>query len=189
MDLVLHCRLLMRPLLLHLQQYFNPFFDPVSLQIPLYLNLRSMVLQWSSLDRLSEGKPFFPPPPSFTLISDASRMGCGAVLPPHPFSGLWPREVASFHIYSLVLLAVLQALRSFEDIVKGRSVLVRSDSMTVVSYINHQGGTHSPSLCRLAVDLRSWCLPCQIHLSASHISGEDILLADILSRGRFVPSE
>ena len=71
---------------------------------------------------------------------------------------------------------------------KGRSVLVRSDNMTVVSYIN-QGGTHSPSLCRLAIDLWDWCLPRQIHLSASHIPGEDYLFTDFLSRGRFLPSE
>ena len=72
-------------------------------------------------------------------------MGWGAVLPPHRVSGLWSREVASLHINSLELLAVLQALQSFEDLVKGRSVLIRSDNMTVVSYIN-QGGT-IPRLC------------------------------------------
>ena len=188
-DFVPNCGLLMRPLQLHLQQFFNQFFDPVSLQIPLPPNLRSLVLQWSSLERLSEGKPFLPPPPSLTLTTDASRLGWGAVLPPHRVSGLWSREVASLHINSLELLAVLQALQSFEDVVKGRSVLVRSDNMTVVSYINHQGGTHSPSLCRLAIDLWEWCLPRQIHLSASHIPGEDNLLADFLSRGRFLPSE
>ena len=35
-DMVPNCRLFMRPLQLHLQQYmyFNQFFDPVSLQIP-----------------------------------------------------------------------------------------------------------------------------------------------------------
>ena len=74
-----------------------------------------------------------------------------------------------------------------EDVVKGRSVLVRSDIMTVVSYI-YQDGTYSPSLCRLALYFLVWCLPRQFHLSVSHIPGERYLLADFLFRGRFLPS-
>merc|ERR1712002_766781 len=50
-------------------------------------------------------------------------------------------------------------------------------------------GTHSPSLCRLTIGLWDWCLLRQIYLSAFHFPGEDYLLADFLSRGRFRPSE
>merc|ERR1712002_391148 len=50
-------------------------------------------------------------------------------------------------------------------------------------------GTHSPSLCRLTIGLWDWCLLRQIYLSAFHFPGEDYLLADFLSRGRFLPSE
>ena len=67
--------------------------------------------------------------------------------------------------------------------------MIRSDNMTVVSYINYQGGTHSPSLCCLAIELWEWCLQRDIHLLASHIPGEDNLVADFLSRGKFLPSE
>ena len=42
----------------------------------------------------------------------------GSVLLPYSVSGLRPRDVVSLHIYSLDLLAVLQALQSFEDLVK-----------------------------------------------------------------------
>ena len=188
-DLVPNCRLLMRPLQLHFQQFFNQFFDPVSLLIPLPLNVKLLILQWVSMDRLLEGKPFVPPPPSLVLTTDASRSGWGAVLPPLRVSGRWSREDSRLHINSLELLAVFRALQSFEDLVKGHSVLVRSDNMTVVAYINHQGGTHSPSLCRLALNLWNWCLSHRIHLSATHIPGVDNLLADFLSRGRFLPSE
>merc|ERR1712002_924426 len=123
------------------------------------------------------------------LSTDASRSGWGAVLPPHRVSGRWSREDSRLHINSLELHAVFLALQSFEDLVKGHSVLVRSDNMTVVAYINHQGGTHSLSLCRLTLSLWDWCLSRQIHLSATHIPGEDNLLADFLSRGSFLPSE
>ena len=188
-DVVPNCRLHMRPLQLHLNQHFNPFHDHDSLLVPLPPNIRSLVLLWSSRDRLSEGKPFSPPPPSLTLTTDASRLGWGAVLPPHHTSGPWPPQVAHLHINSLELLAVLFGLQSLEHLVKGRSVLVQSDNMTVVAYINHQGGTHSPSLCRLALELWEWCLPRQVHLSAIHIPGEENFLADFLSRGSSLPTE
>ena len=59
----------------------------------------------------------------------------------------------------------------------------------MVSYINFQGGTHSPSLCHLVIELWEWCLQRDIHLLASYIPGEDNLVADFLSRGKFLPSE
>ena len=71
----------------------------------------------------------------------------------------------------------------------GQSLLVRSDNTTVVSYIYFQGGTHSLSLCLLAIELWDWCIQRGIHLSAAHIPGEDNLVADFLSRGKFLPSE
>ena len=188
-DLVPNCRLFMRPLQLHLLQYFNQLSDPPSTLIPLSPHVRSLILEWSSLDRLRAGKPFSPPPTTLSLTTDASRSGWGAVLPPHRVSGLWSRQESLVHINSLELRAVFLALQSLESHVLGRSILVRSDNTTVVAYINHQGGTHSPSLCRLALDLWHWCLQRQIHLSASHIPGEDNLLADFLSRGKFLPSE
>ena len=42
----------------------------------------------------------------------------------------------------------------------------------MVAYINHQGGTHSFSLCQLTLDLLRWCRQRQILLSASHIAGD-----------------
>ena len=90
---------------------------------------------------------------------------------------------------SLELRAVFLALQSLEVHVIGQSLLVRSDNTTVVSYINFQGGTHSPSLCLLALELWEWCIQRGIHLSAAHIPGEDNLVADFLSRGKYLPSE
>ena len=98
--------------------------------------------------RLLEGKPFAPPPPSLVITTDASGQGWGAVLHPHHVSGVWSKEEALDHINSLELKAVILALQNLESLVVGHSVLIRSDNMTVVSFINHQGGTHSLSLCK-----------------------------------------
>ena len=134
----------------------------------------------------------------WALYSPASRaysdhgcveMGGGAVLPPRRLSGRWSKEDSRLLINSLELRAVILALQCFEELVQGHAVLVRTDNETVVASFNHQGGSHSQSLCRLALYLWEWCLPRGIHLSASHISVEEFLLADFLSRGIFLPSE
>ena len=62
--------------------------------------------------------------------------GLGAVLHPHRVSGVWSKAEASDHINSLELKAVLLALQNLESHVVGQSVLIRSDNMTVVSFIN-----------------------------------------------------
>ena len=80
------------------------------------------------------------------------------VLHPHRVSGVWSKKEALDHINSLELKAVLLMLQNLESHVLGRSVLIFSDYMTVVSFINYQGGTLSSSLCRLALDLWEWCL-------------------------------
>ena len=190
-DLVPNCRLLMRPLQLHFLRFFTPLSDSQSKLIPLTQEIKDLCAAWASPVRLLEGKPFFPPPPphSLVLTSDASLSGWGATLPPHRVSGTWSKEESLAHINSLELRAVFLALKSLEVHVRGQSLLVRSDNTTVVSYIYYQGGTHSPSLCFLTIELWEWCIRRGIHLLAAHILGEDNLVADFLSRGKFLPSE
>ena len=137
----------------------------------------------------SSGQVFLPPPPRLSMSKDASNLGWGAFLHPYHVSGLWSPQEARLHINLLELLAVFLALQSFEDLIFEQSIMIRSDNSMVVSYINHQGGTHSPSLCNLTVVLWDWCREGGIHLLASHVPGEDNLLADFLSRGKFLPSE
>ena len=57
-----------------------------------------------------------------------------------------------------------------------------SDSTTVVSYINKEGGMRSSSLCALLWRLLSWCHPRGIVLKARHIPGRLNVIADKLSR-------
>ena len=188
-DLVPNCRLLMRPLQLHFLRFFTPLLDSQSKLIPMSPEIKVLCAAWASPVRLLEGKPFSPPPHSLVLTSDASQSGWGATLPPHRVSGTWSVEDSLVHINSLELKAVFLALKSLEGLVAGQSLLIRSDNTTVVSYINFQGGTHSPSLCLLAIELWEWCILRGIYLLAAHIPGKDNLVADFLSRGKFLPSE
>ena len=66
-------------------------------------------------------------------------------------------------------------------------MLVKSDNSTVVSYVNHQGGTSSPQLCLPTQDLLTWCITNDITLSALHLAGKTNVMADALSRGRIIP--
>ena len=82
-------------------------------------------------------------------------------------SGIWSQSESLLHINHLELLAVFRALQKVPQLVEGRLVLIKTDNSTVVSYLNRQGGTHSPSLCMLTWELLNWFIPLRISLLAS----------------------
>ncbi len=85
------------------------------------------------------------------------------------------------------MLAECLGLRTFLPDLRGHHVLVCLDSMTVVSYINRQGGLSSRCLFILAEHfLRSAQLKLRL-LRATHVPGKLNLGADMLSRSN-VPS-
>lgn len=68
------------------------------------------------------------------------------------------------HINCLELLVVQRALQSLFPILINQTVLVMSDNVVTVYYINRQGSRRLRKLCKLAVALWDWCLPCSITL-------------------------
>ena len=70
--------------------------------------------------------------------------------------------------------------------VRHTTVEVLSNNSTTVSYINKQGGTHSLTLCRLALEFLDWCDEHCIRLVAVHLQETKNVLADALSRGNYV---
>ncbi|XP_022108918.1 TPR and ankyrin repeat-containing protein 1-like [Acanthaster planci] len=93
------------------------------------------------------------------------------------------------HISILELQAVFNALKAFHPSIIGKRVLICSDNSTVVSYINRQGGTHSPRLCLLTRQIFLWAKDYGIDLQATHIPGVDNSMADALSQGKVLNSE
>ncbi len=71
--------------------------------------------------------------------------GWGAVFEGRPVSGEWTEEFLSWHINCLELRAVFLALRYFLLVLGGHHIIVRTDNMAVVSHINRQGASRSPS--------------------------------------------
>ncbi len=94
----------------------------------------------------------------------------------------------SLHIKCLEMLAVCLGLRNFLSDLSRSHVLVRSDSMTVVSYINCQGGLSSKLLFILAECLLSWAQLNLRLLRATLVPGKLNLGADMLFRSN-VPSD
>ena len=97
-------------------------------------------------------------------------------------SGVWSTNERTLHINNLELRAVVLALKHWERVVIGKTILVASDNSTVVAYINKQGGTVSRSLCMEAKKKLIWCHQREIILRARYIPGKLNALADQLSR-------
>lgn len=92
---------------------------------------------WMNPFWFSRGVPLQAVSRRTVLSTDASNLGWGALCEGRPAFGSWSHEESHLHINCLEMLAVERALQSFQAILEGRHVLVQSDSMTVVSYINH----------------------------------------------------
>ena len=55
------------------------------------------------------------------------------------------------------------------------------DNLTVVAYVNKQGGTVSRSLCSLASQLLRWSESLDVHFDARYLPGQSNVVADLLS--------
>ena len=97
-------------------------------------------------------------------------------------SGTWTCTDRKLHINCLELKAVIYALQHWAPVLQGLQVMIATDNSTVVSYINKQGGTRSPTLLRLTVDLFLWLEAQNIIVRARHIPGCLNVIADHLSR-------
>ena len=83
-------------------------------------------------------------------------------------SGTWTRTDRRLHIICLELKAVFHALQHWAQMLQGHQVMIATHNSTVVLYINKQGGTHSPTLLRLTVDLLLWLEAQNIIVRARH---------------------
>ncbi|KAL0195636.1 hypothetical protein M9458_009212, partial [Cirrhinus mrigala] len=121
--------------------------------------------------------------------TDASSTGWGAVCNGQAASGSWTGPRLQWHINCLELLDVFLALRRFRQMLRGEHVLVRTDNMATVAYINHQGGLRFHHMSQLARHFLLWSLKWHKSLRAVHIPGELNRAADALSRQLTLPGE
>ena len=158
---------------------------PDTTRIRLTQSARAQLEWWLDPTNLTLGVPFSTPDLALIIVTDASSYGWGGHLGDQTASGVWPDQWKSKHINWLELQAIWLTLKHFQDQVRDQVVEVLSDNSTRVSYINRQGGTHSLTLCRLALDMWEWCDQLAIVPIAVHLQGTRNVLADALSRGRY----
>ena len=159
-------------------------------KIPLGPWFCKAVSPWMDMEVIMAMSPLHHPSPQLHLFTDSSLEGWGAHMDSHMASGLWSPSFKQQHINVLEMEAVLLALKAFAVHVRGHSVLLATDNTTVAAYVNKQGGTHSQTLCNLAVEIALWCTQNKVHIKARYLPGRLNALADCLSRkGNIVQTE
>jgi hypothetical protein len=106
--------------------------------------------------------------PSYVIMSDASKLGWGAVIQTEKTGGRWTVAESSSHINYLELLAAYFALKSFCFKLTHCHVQLQLDNTTAVTYINKMGGTRSIELNELTKTMWEWCIEHSIWISGPH---------------------
>jgi hypothetical protein len=175
-------RLRMRPL----QMYLLCFWKPTSMSLEYVVPIKDTLIQhlewWEKLENLRKGCPLQSPEVSATITTDASNDGWGGWMGNLEVQGQWTLPFKNWHINLLELEAVRRTCEHFQNQLQNKHVLIQCDNSTVVSYINRQGGTKSPSLCMLLWKFLLWAQERGISFQAVHVAGESNVRADRLSR-------
>ena len=137
---------------------------------------------WVSNINSVNGSPIRSPAPTLFITTDASMTGWGAVCESQRTNGRWSDSERAQHMNVWELKAAFLALKSFLKNQSHKVVCLRMDSTTAVAHVNNKGGTHSPCLLALTLELWQWCLERNIMISAQHVSGKLNTIADLESR-------
>ena len=81
------------------------------------------------------------------------------------------KDQSQLHINILDMMAICLALKKAIKYIHHSCVMISTDNTTVVSYINKQGGTHTPILCEEVWKIHRWCLEHDILIGVHHIPG------------------
>ena len=128
---------------------WRPHILPLDHQIMVSSMIRFHLKWWMDTNHFVTGIPIHPPEPNVFLFTDASHYGWGAHLEPIRlyFHGRWTEDQSQLHINMLEMMAICFAQLKAITFIHHSCVMISNDNTTVVSYINRQGGTHSPNLC------------------------------------------
>ena len=164
----------MRPIQFHLSKFWNQNTDPPKQMVPLYQSVKVILKWWQVWESLNQGIPLEPPPFIHHLFTGASKKSWGAYLQDTTCQGGWSELETKFHINILTL--------SHFNISPMFHVLVASDNITVIAYINRVGGTRSWSLWKEAEFLFSLATTLNISIHARFIPGRMNVITDELLR-------
>ena len=98
-------------------------------------------------DKILDAKASLYPTPEvgLTIFTDTSNEGWCASANDQTINGRWNKSEKNLHINELELLAIRHAVFSFLSLfLSTKHHKIMTDNGTSVSYINKQGGAHSP---------------------------------------------
>ena len=146
---------------------------------------------WWKRNTPSMTAPIQWPPISKELSTDASgKNGWGASLSGTlPIGGTWTDDQLHLHINVKEMLAILYAVRSFVDHLRGHHVRVLCDNTTAVQVLNKMGTTRSPQCNDMAKQIWSFCQDHSIFITCTHIPGVENVVADMESRREYKQGE
>ena len=81
------------------------------------------------------------PSPVMVIHTDASTFGWGATCDGATLKGVWSFQEKSLHINLLEMLAVKKTILLWSNALKSKVICFRIDNVSVVFYLNKQGGT------------------------------------------------
>ena len=141
-------------------------------------------LNWlvKNLD-LWNGSPLQFPPPDLTIFSDAAKTGgWGAACQGKSTGGVWSEEESNLDINMQELLAAELAILTFTKDTKPKSIHLRIDNTTALSYLTKMGGTKCPELTKISKRIWSYLFSHGITLTVEWISTKLNTRADFESR-------
>ena len=120
--------------------------------------------------------------PDLKIYTDSSKTGWGMSSNVHKISGSWSKIEQRKHINFLELKAIFLSLEIIAESYKNCFIQVFTDNISSKFYINKVGGTRSPTMCKLALEIWRICSKNNIFLSAEFVPGAQNSEADSLSR-------
>ena len=139
LELIPNARLFMRPIQLHLLAFWSHASMDLEAFIPITRHLKSHLQWWLNPANTMKGRSLQHKHTQITISTDASKQGYGGHVGNHYIQGTWSESQQKLHINLLELEAVFLTMKHFLPILKNNTVLIRSDSTTVVQYIMKQG--------------------------------------------------
>jgi hypothetical protein len=137
--------------------------------------------KWMTLLEQWNGKSFLPPRTRHVVTTDASSFGWGGWMGKKDVQGFWTHAEAKRSSNKRELHTTVLVVQALRKELQGSVVEIRTDNLTTMAYINHQGG-RDPALTELVRPLWDWALQTRTTLCATYIPGKVNDRADKLSR-------
>jgi hypothetical protein len=180
-EALIHLRYLQRDLAVNLRYHRQnwdstcPISESAMNELDWWINIAE------SKNGLSIHQPT-PPPPAVEIYVDASNTGWGISSALMETSGFWTVEEQNDHINIKELKTILFAIKLHGPKFVDSAIAIFTDNTTALKYARKSGGTASPLLQQLALEINYYTTKYNLAIIYNHIAGIKNTQADLLSR-------